>query len=304
MDDALNAWTNLQTLPSGAIKLLLLIESKCKTFGSIKKDVLKYLYEKHSKESKKFEDFINLLFESKLIAQESRSKELVRLTFSGYDLLALRSIDKKFNITFFGSSVAKGKESDLYTAECSSIGSCVIKFYRIGRISFRDVKRKRSFSKLSPNWLVRSTRAAASEAKAYKLLLKVSEVNIPNFFWRSRHALVLEYVEGKRLSNLEKSELNVGLFYQIVSQVEHMLKARFVHADLSPFNILVSDSGKKVYIIDFPQWVPLSHPNSLFYLSRDLNNIASFFKRKGIDLDGEKVINETLDLAKQLVKSE
>jgi RIO kinase 2 len=303
MDDALNAWANLHTLPSGAIRLLLLAESKCKIFGSIKKSTLKYLYEKHSKENKKFEDFLNLLFESKLVAWESRNKELIRLTFSGYDLLALRSIDKKFNITFFGSNIARGKESDLYVAECSSIGSCVIKFYRIGRTSFRDIRRKRSFSKLSPSWLVHSTKAAASEARAYELL-KNSEANVPKFFWRNRHALVLEYIEGKRLSSLEELELDTGLFYQVVLQVKHMLKTKFVHVDLNPFNILVSNDRKKVYIIDFPQWVPLTHPNSLFYLSRDLNNVASFFKRKGVSLDGEKVINDTLNLAKQLIESE
>jgi len=303
MDDALNAWTNLHTLPNDAIKLLLLIESKCKVFGSIKKNILKYLYERNSREKKKFEIFLNLLFENKLIAWRSRNKELIRLTFSGYDLLALRSINKKFNITFFGTSIARGKESDLYAAECSSIGSCVIKFFRIGRTSFKDVKRKRSFSKLSSSWLVRSTKAALSEEKAYTLL-KDSEVNIPKFFWRNRHALVIEYIEGKRLSSLEESELNADLFYQVISQVNFMLKEKIVHVDLNPFNILVSNSERKVYIIDFPQWVPLNHPNSLFYLSRDLNNLASFFKRKGISLDEEKVINETLNFAKQLIKSE
>lgn len=303
MDDALNAWTQLHALPNNAIRLLLLAESKCKIFGSIKKNTLKYLYEKHSKENKRFEGFLNLLFESKLIAWEHKNKELIRFTFSGYDLLALRSINKKFNIIFFGSSIARGKESDLYTAECSSIGSCVIKFYRIGRTSFRDVKRKRSFSKLSSSWLILSMKAAASEARAYELL-KNSEVSIPKFFWRNRHALVLEYIEGKRLSSLDESELSSELFYQIVSQIKNMLKTNFVHVDLNPFNVLVSNDGKKAYIIDFPQWVPLTHPNSLFYLSRDLNNIASFFKRKGVTLDGEKVINETLNLAKQLIESE
>lgn len=303
MDDALNAWTSLHTLPNSAIKILLLAESKCKIFGSVKKNTLKYLYEKHSRENKNFKDFLNLLFESKLVAWESRNKELIRLTFSGYDLLALRSINKKFNITSFGSSIARGKESDLYVAECSSVGSCVIKFYRIGRTSFRDVKRKRSFSKLSSSWLIHSTKAATSEARAYELL-KNSEVNVPKFFWRNRHALLLEYIEGKRLSSLEEPELSAELFHQIILQVKHMLKTKFVHVDLNPFNILVSSDRKKVYIIDFPQWVPLTHPNSLFYLSRDLNNVASFFEQKGIRLDREKVINETLNLAKQLIESE
>ncbi|MBO3757755.1 MAG: RIO1 family regulatory kinase/ATPase [Thermoproteota archaeon] len=303
MDEALNAWTNLYTLPEGAVKLLLLIESKCKIFDSIRKNTLKYLYEKHSRENKKFETFLNLLFENRLVAWKSRSKELIRLTFSGYDLLALRSIDKKFSIILFGSNIAKGKESDLYAAECSSIGSCVIKFFRVGRTSFRDVKRKRSFFKLGSSWLVRSTKAAISEEKAYAIL-KDSEVNVPKFFWRNRHTLVIEYIEGKRLSNLKESELSTDLFYQVVSQVNFMLKKKFVHVDLNSFNILVSNDKKKVYIIDFPQWVPLGHPNSLFYLSRDLNNIASFFKRKGVNLDEEKVINETLNFAKQLIKSE
>lgn len=303
MDDALNAWVSLHSISSNALRLLLLAESKCKFLGSIKKGTLKHLYEKHSEKNSRFENLLSVLFENKLIAWKNKDKELIRLTFSGYDLLALNAINKKFDISSFGPSVAKGKESDLYAIDSSSLDKCVIKFYRIGRTSFRDVKRKRSFFSLSSNWLIRSTKAAFSEARAYKLL-KNSEVNIPKFFWRNRHTLVLEYVEGRRLSSLEESEIDVGLFYQVTSQVEKMVRAKIVHVDLSPFNVLVSNSEKRVYIIDFPQWVPLKHPNSLFYLSRDLKNLLSFFKRKGISLDEEKVINDTLDFAKQLIKSE
>ncbi|MGZ4952457.1 MAG: RIO1 family regulatory kinase/ATPase domain-containing protein, partial [Halobacteriota archaeon] len=36
----------------------------------------------------------------------------------------------------------------------------------------------------------------------------------------------------------------------------------------------------RVTLIDWSQWVPLSHPDSEDLLSRDVNNVLSYFARK------------------------
>jgi RIO kinase 1 len=57
-------------------------------------------------------------------------------------------------------------------------------------------------------------------------------------------------------------------------------QAGLVHADLSPYNILI---GKNVpYFIDMSQSVLVSHPKALKFLKRDLTNVISAFSIKNI----------------------
>jgi RIO-like serine/threonine protein kinase len=37
---------------------------------------------------------------------------------------------------------------------------------------------------------------------------------------------------------------------------------------------------EEILIIDWPQWVPPSHPMAREYLRRDLSNLVKFFRRK------------------------
>jgi RIO kinase 1 len=68
-----------------------------------------------------------------------------------------------------------------------------------------------------------------------------------------------------------------------------------VHADLSPFNILVHRGAVK--IIDFPQavltWVG-GGPNQSAYrlLQRDLTNVCRYFARLGVEADPMRLAEE------------
>ena len=80
---------------------------------------------------------------------------------------------------------------------------------------------------------------------------------------------------------------------QIIEQTKMLFnKAGLVHADLSPFNILVGDQIS--YFIDMSQSVLVSHPRALKFLERDIDNVISFFLMKGIDVADSKEIFETI----------
>jgi serine/threonine protein kinase len=69
--------------------------------------------------------------------------------------------------------------------------------------------------------------------------------------------MVLEFVEGNRLDkiispeNLPELKLVVLWGLQILSALQHMYRFDYLYRDLKPQNILITDKGKNVKIIDF-----------------------------------------------------
>ncbi|MFI5045774.1 MAG: RIO1 family regulatory kinase/ATPase [Acidimicrobiia bacterium] len=71
---------------------------------------------------------------------------------------------------------------------------------------------------------------------------------------------------------------------QVVDAMFGMVREGVVHADLSPYNVLVWD-GRAV-LIDFPQAVhPQDGPDALALLQRDVDNLLGWFHRKGVESD-------------------
>jgi RIO kinase 2 len=70
------------------------------------------------------------------------------------------------------------------------------------------------------------------------------------------------------------------IFEQILQQVQLAYhKAELIHGDLSEYNIFV-DENNEITLFDWPQWQPLTHPNALWLLKRDLTNVTTFFRRR------------------------
>ena len=68
----------------------------------------------------------------------------------------------------------------------------------------------------------------------------------------------------------------------IIDQVTILFqKGGLIHADLSPYNILIKDDTP--FLIDMSQSVLISHPRADEFLKRDLHNILTFFSLKGVD---------------------
>jgi len=67
-------------------------------------------------------------------------------------------------------------------------------------------------------------------------------------------------------------------------------KAGMVHGDASEYNILIRLSSLTPCLIDFSQSVLTSHPNSGFYLRRDIRNLTNFFQKKGAPTRAETAV--------------
>lgn len=70
-----------------------------------------------------------------------------KLTYLGYDYLALHSFMKRGSVKKVVGKIGVGKESDIYLCKDDNDNSVVLKFARLGRISFRSVKKNRDYLK-------------------------------------------------------------------------------------------------------------------------------------------------------------
>ena len=78
---------------------------------------------------------------------------------------------------------------------------------------------------------------------------------------------------------------------QVLDAMHLFTRSGVVHADLSPYNILVT--GDRLVFIDFPQAVdPVAHPAGMELLQRDVENLAVWFGRKGVAVDPGAVLAE------------
>ena len=88
-----------------------------------------------------------------------------RLTYTGYDILALNVLQSRGHICAVGSKIGMGKEADIYMAQTPDGDQVVLKLHRLGRTSFKAVKNKRDYlkSRTSVSWLYMSRLSALKE---------------------------------------------------------------------------------------------------------------------------------------------
>jgi RIO kinase 2 len=200
------------------------------------------------------------------------------LPWAGYDALALKGLVDKGLISGMGMSIGVGKESDVFEVMSDKNEDLAIKFYRIGRISFRDTRRKRAYHDGGHHqWFLVSSAAAKREFEALQKLYPLG-VAVPHALARDRHAILMEKIEGALLVNLPEIPRASSMLRKILLNVSKAYKGGLINSDLSEFNVLYD--GAKIFLIDWPQAVDVLHRNAETLLRRDVHNILSFFKRR------------------------
>lgn len=201
------------------------------------------------------------------------------LNSAGYDCLAINALVKAGIIESFGQTLGVGKEADVYDALASNDKRLAVKFHRLGRISFRQTRRKRGYIREHANWLFQSHLAAEKEFHAMKLVFEQG-VAVPEPVSQNRHVIVMGVIEGAQLAKWREIEKPESVFKEIMQNVRRAyLKAHIIHADLSEYNVILKPD-MHILIIDWPQYVLTDHPNSDELLMRDIQNIVTFFRRK------------------------
>ncbi|XP_043558785.1 serine/threonine-protein kinase RIO2 [Chiloscyllium plagiosum] len=209
------------------------------------------------------------LVKHKLLAYErTKMVQGYRLTNTGYDYLALKTLSSRNVFNSVGNQMGVGKESDIYIVANEEEQQFALKLHRLGRTSFRNLKNKRDYHKhrQKMSWLYLSRLAAMKEYAYMKVFapFEISKYSIDLFCFRC---------QVHQLDN--PAETYNELMDLIVKLANHGL----IHGDFNEFNLMLDDEDR-VTMIDFPQMVSTSHLNAEWYFNRDVKCIRDFFIRR------------------------
>lgn len=221
------------------------------------------------------------LAKKNLIARVQHAKyDGYRLTYGGYDYLALKTCSKRSSIFSVGNQIGVGKESDIYIVANEDDQQRVLKIHRLGRISFRSIKSKRDYlrNRKSASWMYMS-RLAAMKEYAFMQVLHEAGFPVPQPYDQTRHCIVMGLIDAYPLRQIEKVGNAGKLYSDLMDLIVKLAKHGLIHGDFNEFNILIKKDGDPI-LIDFPQMVSTSHHNAEFYFNRDVECIRTFFKRR------------------------
>jgi RIO kinase 2 len=197
---------------------------------------------------------ISSLLRDKLLSHERKKHGFdgYRLTNAGYDILALHNLKSRGFIAAFGQKIGTGKESDVYLAVNPTGKQLVLKFHRLGRTSFRNVRKKRDYfgsknmAQQAHSWLFLSRLSALKEYAFMKALFDV-QYPTPMPIAHNRHIVAMSLVRGVPLYQIFPKQLSVeqaaDIYEQATNLACRLARHGLVHCDLNEFNLLVDLSG-------------------------------------------------------------
>jgi RIO kinase 2 len=228
--------------------------------------------------------FLSTLLRYKLLAHANHDYNGYRLSYMGYDILALHTLLMRGTISGVGSQIGVGKESDIFEAQDEHGNDIVLKIHRLGRTSFRSVRRNRDYmtGKSKASWLYMSRLAAIKEF-AFMRALYEHGFPTPVPFDQSRHIVAMSRVQGFPMAQVKSGkmygEIPENLFKICLALLRRLAEHGLVHCDFNEFNLMVDDQCH-VTLIDFPQMVSTSHANAAELFDRDIHGLVKFFAMK------------------------
>jgi len=208
--------------------------------------------------------------------------------FDNFTLRNLFSLETKGYFDTLKSPVSTGKEANIFSAVTKDGNLVIIKIYRLENCEFKKmydyIKQDSRYPSIKPN--VRQVIFAWAQ-REFRNLLKAREigVRVPMPIFSFHNILVLEHigdeVAAPQLKNYVVQGEGEDLYKKILKQMRKLWQGGLVHGDLSGFNILVHNN--KSVFIDFSQSTTTKATNARELLDRDIKNICTFFKKKGVN---------------------
>ena len=111
----------------------------------------------------------------------------------------------------------------------------------------------------------------------------------------SNNILIMDFegIDGKPENTLLESKVDKNDYQQSITLLSDLFKkAKLVHGDFSEYNIFKTKNGLKLF--DLGSAVDITHPNTMNFLKRDINNITNFFVKRGLTVENPADILERI----------
>eukprot|EP00040_Diaphanoeca_grandis_P016491 m.85105 g.85105 ORF g.85105 m.85105 type:complete len:618 (-) comp25831_c0_seq1:203-2056(-) len=220
------------------------------------------------------------LVRHKLVGYNNKKAEGYRLTVAGYDFLALRAMARRESILSVGNQIGVGKESDIYIVANPDGDQLALKLHRLGRNSFRTIKKNRDYmaNRRHCSWLYLAHLAAMKEY-AYMKVLYDHGFPVPVPVDVNRNCIIMELLDATPLCNIRAIDQPNLVYHDLMELIVKLANHGLVHCDFNEFNLMISQEGK-ITLIDFPQMISTDHANAEYYFDRDVDCIKVFFARR------------------------
>ncbi|BAM39371.1 protein kinase [Theileria orientalis strain Shintoku] len=194
---------------------------------------------------------------------------------------------------FIYGVISTGKEANVYEAEGTLLSQkhrIAIKVYKTSILIFKDRSRyiEGEFRFRRSYVGTKNPRKMVSQwaEKEFRNLRRISLSGLccPAPIALKDHILIMELVQdseglvASKLKDLGSLPLEewMSIYAQVISIMRILYQEpKLIHADFSEYNLLYTDS--KVIVIDVSQAVENDHPNAMYFLKRDCENITTFF---------------------------
>ncbi|GLC33815.1 hypothetical protein PLESTM_000122500 [Pleodorina starrii] len=223
---------------------------------------------------------IKTLMRHKLLHHDGKHYDGYRLTYMGYDFLAIRALVSRGHISGVGRQIGVGKESDIFEVTNDDGEVFALKLHRLGRTSFRAVKSKRDYLGRRQNfsWLYLSRLAALKEFAFMKALYEHG-FPVPQAIDNNRHAVLMGLVHARPMVQIRTMAHPARVYLSCMELISRLAAKGLIHCDFNEFNLLISEE-EELTLIDFPQMVSITHANAEELFSRDVECIVRFFSKK------------------------
>ena len=181
--------------------------------------------------------------------------------------------------------VGVGKESDIFEALDPNGNEIVIKIHRLGRTSFRAVRKQRDYmgNRGKASWLYMS-RLAAIKEYAFMQALYAHEFPTPRPIAQNRHVVAMSRVSGFPMAQLKAgavpNDIAERIFAYCMAMLRRLAEHGLIHCDFNEFNLMLGEDGENITLIDFPQMISTNHYNASELFTRDVNCLIKFFAMK------------------------
>ena len=201
-------------------------------------------------------------------------------------------------ISYVNGVVKAGKESVVFWAKDHDDNDIALKIYLVTTSNF---KRRSQYVTGDPRFtsVKKGTKNVVYlwARKEFQNISKCYDCGISVVKPRhvSKNILIMDFegIDGKPEPTLLESEIDENDYRQSISLITDLYqKAKLVHGDFSEYNIFKTKNGLKVF--DLGSAVDTTHPNTMDFLKRDINNITNFFVKRGLTVENPADILERI----------